>query len=197
MTAPVPPAATRRIVTERRQRPLRAGIGLAIAAVVMLAIGGILAFAATALEVGTGERASLGNEVALESDAREYGIVLIDPPLIDAESFRGMTVDIACEVTNAGATRSVERSSGGGLRGETDVGLVFAAFDAMPGPTTVRCDWKDGRVERAGIFYAVGTSHRTLDMIGLVLLGLGMAAGLLAVSLIIIGWRGRQVIVRT
>jgi hypothetical protein len=184
---------TRRIVTERRERPLRAGIGLAAAALVLLVLGGVLTFAAQALEVSTGERAFVGNPVTFDANDGEYTVLLLTSPIVADSTLDGLTADLLCDVTDAsGSIRTVDHRDLSGSRASTDVGVVVARVDLAAGATTVACDWRPG-TPSFDLAYAVGESRRSLDVIGLVLVGVGLVAGLIAAWLIVIGVRGRQV----
>lgn len=185
--------ATRRIVTERRERPLRAGIALAVAALAVLVVGAVLAFTAQALEVSTGERALVGNPVNFVADKGEYTVLLLSAPTVDDSTLDELTADLVCDVTDSiGSIRTVDHRDLSGSRSSTDVGVAVARFDLTAGAATVECDWRPGS-SNLDLGYAVGESRRSLDLIALGLVGAGLVAGLIAAWLIVIGVRGRQV----
>jgi hypothetical protein len=180
-------------VTERRERPLRAGIGLAVAALALLVVGGVLTFAAQALEVSNGERALVGNPVTFQADEGEYSVLLLTSPTVADSTLDGLTADLVCDITDAsGSIRTIDHRDLSGSRASTDLGVVVARFDLAAGATTVECDWRPGSPS-FDLGYAVGVSRRSLDVIGLVLVGAGLVAGMIAAWLIVIGVRGRQV----
>jgi hypothetical protein len=195
MTDPSAPVAgpRKRITTERRQTPFRAGIGMCIAGLVVLLAGGALAYGAQATQIlAATERAELPADMSFDADARRYAIVLLRE-LPGSESIDRLVARTACDVTLADGSR-VE-VSGARPNGsiETDLGTSIGRFDAEAGPTRVVCSFDD-TVVRTGYFVAVAPERNSIRIVSYILTGIGLAVIAAGVILVIIGVRGRTVI---
>ncbi len=183
----------KRITTERRQRPLRAGIGLCVVGLVVLITGGAIAVGAQATQIlGATERAELPAQMNFDADDRGYAIVLLRE-LPGFESIDRLVAKTACTVTLAdGSSVAVSGARQTGSI-ETDLGTSIGRFDAQAGPTTVACSFDDS-VVRTSYFVAVAPEQGTLRLVSYILIGFGLAAIAAGIALIIVGVRGRMVI---
>jgi hypothetical protein len=190
-----PPAAvpSRRIVTERRDRPFRIGIWCAIVGLLLLVVGAIAFSAQQTIRTVGGDKAFLGSAVTFDADQRSYDILGIRPPTVADDVFDTAVANITCEVTLADGTQLTVDHDDVSLATSTDIGVLITRFDAVPGPTTVLCDWE--RRPISGAAYSVATSHRLFEFISLGVIGMGILVGLVGSYLIAIGVRGRQRII--
>ena len=179
----------KRITTERRDRPFRAGIALWVAGLMVLLGGGGVAYGQQATQILAGEdRAELPAEITFDADDGAYAIVL--PGF---ESFDRLVPITTCAVALADGT-SVDVSGArqnGSL--ETDLGTSLGRFEAPDGPTTVACSFGDS-VARTGYFVAVAPERSSIRIISYVLMGVGITVIAAGIVLIIIGVRGRMVV---
>lgn len=179
----------KRITTERRDRPFRAGIALCVAGLIVLLGGGALAYGQQATQILAAEdRAELPAEITFDADDGAYAIVL--PGF---ESFDRLVPITTCAVALADGT-SVHVSGArqnGSL--ETDLGTSLGRFEAPDGPTTVACSFGDS-VARTGYFVAVAPERSSIRIISYVLMGVGITVIAAGIVLIIIGVRGRMVV---
>ena len=68
----------KRITTERRDRPFRAGIALCVAGLIVLLAGGAVAYGQQATQILAAEdRAELPAEITFDADDGAYAIVLL------------------------------------------------------------------------------------------------------------------------
>lgn len=192
-----PSAATagprKRITTERRETPFRAGIALCIVGLVVLLAGGALAYGAQATQLlGATDRGELPADLRFDAEARRYAIVLLRE-LPGSESIDRLVAKTACDVTLADGS-SVE-VSGARQSGsiETDLGTSIGRFDAPEGPTTVVCAFDD-TVVRTGYFVAVAPERDSIRIVSYILMGIGLAVIAAGVLLVIIGARGHTVV---
>ena len=179
----------KRITTERRDRPFRAGIALCVAGLIVLLGGGAVAYGQQATQILAAEdRAELPAEITFDADDGAYAIVL--PGF---ESFDRLVPITTCAVALADGT-SVDVSGArqnGSL--ETDLGTSLGRFEAPDGPTTVACSFGDS-VARTGYFVAVAPERSSIRIISYVLMGVGITVIAAGIVLIIIGVRGRMVV---
>lgn len=174
---------------------MRVGIALSVVAIALMVGGGLTMTGAQALEVLSGERGRVGSPVRFDDEGGTYSVLLLSLPLVDDETLDGYVVDLVCDVDDPDGThRTIDHTDVGSGRSRTDVGVAVAQFDARPGTTTVACDWRSGR-DHGQFGYTVARSRRTLDLVGLGALLTGLAVGLSASVLLVIGIRGRQAIV--
>ncbi len=183
----------KRITTERRDRPFRAGIALCVAGLIVLLAGGALAYGQQATQILAAEdRAELPAEITFDADDGTYAIVMLRE-LPGFESIDRLVPITTCAVTLADGT-SVDVSGArqsGSL--ETDLGASIGRFDAPDGPTTVACSFTD-TVVRTGYFVTVAPERSSIRIISFVLMGVGLAAIAAGIVLIIVGVRGRMVV---
>ena len=183
----------KRITTERRDRPFRAGIALCVAGLIVLLGGGAVAYGQQATQILAAEdRAELPAEITFDADDGAYAIVLLRE-LPGFESFDRLVPITTCAVALADGT-SVDVSGArqsGSL--ETDLGTSLGRFEAPDGPTTVACSFGDS-VARTGYFVAVAPERSSIRIISYVLMGVGITVIAAGIVLIIIGVRGRMVV---
>jgi hypothetical protein len=190
-------AATRRVVvTERRERPLRVGIILAVLGVLCF-LGGIL----TSVVVDNAEvlvaidRAEVGSPISFDAENRSYSLVYIRGEL-DTEDYRDRAVaNLECVITDAsGGVQTVEGRSQA-VYSTSTLGSSIGTFDAVAGPTTVLCEF----IRDPGGFlqnYALAPNRAAAKIVAWVVMGLGVFVGTIGGLLIGVGMRGRVVVTR-
>lgn len=184
-----------RIVTRRRERPFRWGIGLAVGGLLAVIVGGVVLAGGQAIQIAAAsDRAEIPQPLVFNAEARTYEIVLLaDPARIALPYFPDAVARLRCDVELADG--SADRFGGGQtVRVETSFGTSIGSFDAAPGPTTVVCGFP-GEPDTSNHFVAVAPRRTVLATGGLALLGVGLAAMGLGVVLIVVGVRGRAVAV--
>jgi hypothetical protein len=187
-------APRKRITTERRERPFRAGIALCVIGLVVLLTGGAVAYGQQATEILAAEgRAEIPGDITFEAETGTYAIVLLRE-LPGFESIERLVPKTVCTVTLSDET--VLEISGARQNGslETDLGTSLGRFDAETGPTTVSCGFGDS-VVRTGYFVSVAPETSSIRIVSYVLMGLGLLSMAAGVVLIIVGVRGRMVVV--
>ena len=192
---PAPP--TRRVVvTERRTRPLRAGVVLAAVGALCF-LGGVL----TTVVVENAEvfaavdRANVGNPIRFDAEPRSYSLVFIRGE-VDSETFRDRAVrNLECTITAADGATQVVNGSQQTVYSQSALGSSIGTFDAAGGPTTVLCEFLRNP---GGILqnYAVAENHATAKIVSWVAIGVGVLLSIVGASLIVIGVRGRAVVTR-
>ncbi len=198
MTFPAPgspPVTTRRVVrTARRQRPLRAGVAVAVCGVALLVGGYLLTTTVSGAEVlGAAGRAPFGQAVQFEAEDRTYVVVVIRGETNDSTTMERAAAGLRCTVTLSDGTEL--RIDGGRqtVAELTDFGATVATFDAVAGPTAVTCDGSSGLLIEN---YAVAPYRRAAKIAVWALVGAGIVAVLIGSWLITIGLRGEPVIER-
>jgi hypothetical protein len=183
------PAPTRRIVTVRRQRPLR--FGIAGVAVGLLAIvgGALLVSAEQAVQVAAAEgRARVGNPVTFDADEREYAITLTPDPLV-GQLTEDRIGQLDCAVEHPDGTTEQLDPSSAAVRTSTSVGVFAAAFDGRGGPTAVTCTWRGAGA--SGGSYSVGRTQEAVQIAGIVALVAGVVLLIAGSWAMVVGYRGR------
>lgn len=188
---------TRRVVvTERRTRPLRAGIVLAALGVLCF-LGGVLTTVVVenAEVLAAVDRAEVGNPIRFDAEARSYSLVFIRGE-IDTEEFRSRAVSaLECTITDAAGATQVVEGSRQAVFSQSALGSSIGTFDATGGPTVVVCEF---RRDPGGILqnYAVAENHATTKIVSWVAIALGAILGTIGGVLVGIGLRGRAVVTR-
>ncbi len=186
--AAAPP--TRRIVTVRNERALRWGWAAVGLGIILVAIGSAVGVGSQALQVAAAKgRAQVGNPVTFDAERdKTYGITLIpEPTTADFVEDRIGQLDCTAEHPN-GTSEELDVSTAA-VRTSNSVGIFATEFEGRGGSTTVLCDWAGP--SDLGSFYAVARTHRATRYIGTGTLIGGIAIGLLGVSLLVRGYRGR------
>jgi hypothetical protein len=194
MTEPAPgspaaPVPSRRIVTVRRQRPLRLGIAGVVVGLIALCTGAVLVSGEQAVQVATAEgRARVGNPVTFDAAEREYAITLTPDPLL-GQLTEDRIGQLDCAVEHPDGTTEDLDASSAAVRTSTSVGTFAASFDGRGGPTTVSCDWRGAGA--TGGSYSVGRSQRAVQVVGIVALVAGVVLLIAGSWAMVIGYRGR------
>lgn len=153
----------------------------------ILLLAGILLTAGGAITLGVSQNA----EVVLAADRAEipdplqfsardsaYRIVLLADPLAAQIPFQnGAEAYFLCAVDRADGSTATIDSGNLPSRAETDLGIELGTFDAVAGPTSVTCRWKDDR-DSHFYYYSVAP---TSPLLGIVAAG-ALIAGLLALA---------------
>lgn len=186
------PATRPRVVTERRQRPLRWGIALVGVGVGAVVVGAALLTGSQALQaVDASARAEIPTPLEFDADGDEYAILLL-PETIALGPIPDPVTRLECEVGRADGTSEVIVGRRQGVRLETSIGETVGTFTAPDGPTTVRCDFI-GSPQTSGYFVAVAPARRSLAYGALSLACLGVLAMAAGASSMVVGFRGRAV----
>jgi len=189
MTQPV----GRRVVTERRQRPFRIGVWLAVAGVAATVLGSVLLIGHQAVQVLAAEdRTSIPDPLRFEASDGAYAVLLLPPALGDTIAGDAVA-QLTCDVELANGSTTVLRGSRQGQSLETSAGESVGSFEAVAGPTTVRCDFI-GSPDTLGYFVAVAPQRKSVEVVGLIAVVGGILAVLAGAGLIYVGLRGRAVI---
>lgn len=167
----------------RRWSPL--GV-LLLAGIALTAGGGLtLALSQTAQVALAADRAEIPEPLEFEARESRYRILLLADPLAIQIPFQNNAeAYFLCEVALAdGSTQTIDTGTQF-MRTETDLGIQLGEFDAVAGPATVTCAWKDGR-DSQFYYYSVARASSTVTIVGAVVLGVGVIALLIAIRLII------------
>jgi len=190
MTEPV----TRRVVTERRHRPFRAGVWLAAAGLVVTIVGALLLFGNQTVQVlGAEDRASVPDPLQFEAQDRGYVVLLLPTTVAGGQIAGDPVAQLTCDVALADGTTALLRGSRQTSSAETSAGETVGAFDAVAGPTTVTCDF-EGSPDTFGYFVAVAPQRNVVNLVSVAAMVAGILALLGGAALIVIGVRGRAVI---
>lgn len=188
MTEPAP-APTRRIVTVRRQRPLRVGIAGVALGLLGIVAGALAVSGEQAVQVATAEgRGRVGNPISFDAGAREYAITLTPDPLL-GELTEERVGQLDCVVEHPDGTTEELDPSSAAVRTTSSVGVSVAAFDGRSGSTTVTCAW-NGAGDRGGS-YSVGRTQRAVQVVGIAALVAGVVLVIVGSWAMVIGYRGR------
>lgn len=194
MTDSAAPRTKRVVRTERRERPFKIGLWLAGVGVALFIAGMLLFTVLGAAEIlGAVDRAAVGTPITFEAEDRTYAVVFIRGELDESNYRERAVANMRCDVTTAdGASLTVDGSSQA-VASETDFGSSVGTFDAVAGPTTVRCDFVR---DPGGLLqnYAVAPERQGAKIASWVLLGLGALVTLVGVGFVITGVRGQSVI---
>jgi hypothetical protein len=184
----------RRIQTERRERPFRWGIVACVVGLIVVVSGGLALNATQAAQViGAGDRAEIPDELRFDAEARRYAIVLIRDPA--AFGVPGDPVaNLRCTVTLADGTTDLVEGNRQAISLETEVGESVGAFDGVEGDTTIACVFANS--SNPELYYvAVAPDRASWAIAAYVMIAAGLLMSGIGVALVIIGVRGRMVIV--
>ncbi|MCO5332156.1 MAG: hypothetical protein M9961_18970 [Ilumatobacteraceae bacterium] len=173
-------------------RPLKIGIGLAVAGVAMLVSGGVLLNVAQAVAVIEGSKAEVGNAIEFEAEDVTYTLVLVRADRYNAEAMDRAVTAITCTVQFADGTSATVDGSSQFSADSTDAASSIGTFDAVAGPATVVCS-SSRPSELIANIYALAKERTALLYTSYGLMAAGLLAAGIAVWLIIIGARGRTV----
>lgn len=183
----------RRVVTERRRRPLMIGIWLAGAGLAVTIIAGLLLAGNQAVQVLAAEdRATVPDPLTFEAQDSSYAVLLL-PTTIGIPFMGNPVAALTCDVDLADGTTAVLRGARQATSIETGAGETVGSFDAVPGPTTVTCDFT-GSPDTSGYFVAVAAQRSVPDLVAFGGVALGIVAMIVGAILIGKGIRGRAVI---
>ena len=183
----------RRVVTERRRRPLLIGLWLSVGGLVLTVVAALLLSGNQAIQVAAADdRASVPDPLQFEAQDGTYVILLL-PTTIGIPALPNPIAELTCDVELADGEEAVVDGSRQASSLETSVGETVGTFDAVAGPTTVICDFR-GSPDTSGYFVAVAEQRSALNLIGIVGLVAGILAMCIGAGLIFIGVRGRTVI---
>ncbi len=187
-------APRRRIQTERRTRPFRWGIGSCAAGLILLVLGGLVLDATQAAQViGATDRAEIPDELRFDAEARRYAIVLIRNPA--AFGVPGDPVAaLSCAVTLADGTTDLVTGNRQAISLETDVGESVGVFDAIEGETTIACEFTNSANPEL-YFVAVAPDRASWAIAAFAMFVAGLVLIAVGIGLIIVGVRGRMVVV--
>lgn len=187
---------TRRVVTQRRRRPLRVGIALVAAGIATTVLGGILLTGSQAAQVlAPADRAEVPDPLRFDAEARRYSVVLL-PDAVGIPFLADPVAQMTCTVTLSDDTEIELRGSRQGVRTDTSAGTSIGDFEAVAGPTRIDCGFT-GDPETSRYYVAVAPQRRALERGAVIALATGIGAALVGVGLVIIGLRGRAVVVPT
>ncbi|MCB0985703.1 MAG: hypothetical protein KDB06_13725 [Ilumatobacter sp.] len=173
-------------------RPLKIGIGLAVAGLAMLVAGGVLLNVAQGVAVAEGLKAEVGNAIEFQAEDVTYTLVLLRADAFNADAMDRAVAAITCTVQFADGTSATVDGSSQFSADSTDAGSSIGTFDAVAGPATVVCS-ASRTSELIANVYAVAKERTTLLYTSYGLMAAGLLVAGIAVWLIIIGARGRTV----
>lgn len=157
---------------------------LMLVGIVLTAGGGLtLALSQTAQVAFAADRAEIPEPLTFEAKEGRYRILLLADPLAiqtpfqnDAEAY------FLCEVARADGTAETIDTGSQFMRTETDLGIQLGEFDAVAGPSSVTCRWKDAR-DSQFYYYSVAPASSIVTTAGAIVLAIGVTALLPAVWL--------------
>jgi hypothetical protein len=174
---------------EPPSRSLRIGGILMVVGILMTAAGAIAtAVGQTAQITLAADRAEIPDP--LEFDAKDGGyriILLADPLAVHNPFVNNPEAQFFCDVERADGTTAQIDTGSTFIRSATDLGTELGEFDAVAGPTTVTCHWKDDR-ESHRYFYSVAPSSSIVEVVALIVLIAGLLTLGLAILLTIRGY---------
>lgn len=192
---PVAPAPRRRVTTVRNWRRIKVGIGMAVAALVLVIAGAVLQVVATGSQVlRPTARGDIGETVTFDAEARRYDLTLNRTELELVDVVERAVARTVCDVTLADGTTTTVRVARQVISTDTSVGASIGYFDAVAGPTSVRCDHNVSTGVLLG-GYTVAETRQSLTIASLVVIGVGLLLGLTGAWVITSGARGQAVMV--
>lgn len=183
-----------RVRTERRRRPLVAGLGLLLVGVVAFVIGVSTTWLTQAVQIATPvARIHVPDTATFDAEDRSY--VLVVDRVVSASrpgvAHQQAAGRIGCTVARADGTEE-QIDTAAAQRLETSFGTTFGTFDATDGPTSVTCSWR--RDAKDGYRITIAPERRAAVLAGLAATGTGIVLGLVGAGLLWIGWRGTAVV---
>lgn len=186
----VTPVPTRRIVTVRNERTIRAGAAAVVLGIALVAIGSVVTAGSQALQVARAQgRAEVGNPIAFDAEAEATYAITVIPEPTTSDFVEDRIAQLGCEVEHADGTTEVLDPSSADVRTSTSFGIFATDFSGRAGPTTVRCEWEGP--SDLGSYYAVAETHRATRYLGTGSIVAGIVIGLVGVGALIRGYRGR------
>jgi hypothetical protein len=190
-----PPRTKRVVRTERRQRPLRAGIVASVAGLGAIVGGAVMFSAVQASQVLSPiADADVGDTLTFEADGGSYALVLKRGEISDENVVSRLVSDTTCTVVASDATTRTVDGSRQFSSSQTDFGASIGTFSAPKGTTKVTCVGEGSRL--AFDRYAVAPERTTAQIIAFVILGVGLLAAAAGAWLIVVGLRGRSIVER-
>jgi hypothetical protein len=167
----------------RRWSPLSV---LLLVGIALTGGGGLtLALSQTAQVALAADRAEIPDPLEFEARDSRYRILLLADPLAIQIPFQnGAEAYFLCEVVLSDGTIETIDTGTQFMRTETDLGIQLGEFDAVAGPSTVTCRWKDGRASQF-YYYSVAPASSIVTIVGGIVLAIGIVALSLAVWLMI------------
>lgn len=165
-----------------KRRSLVPGVLLGVLAVILLGIGGIVYGIAALFAPGTyTETVEIPSSIEADFDAGNYSIYLSGDSTMDESDAISL---LLCTVENGGGTQEVSGADRGGVSIEVGEHQWIGDFTAKSGPTTVACDFANGR-ESSDYFYFVQPAAPAAPVASVVLFVLGGVLLLGAAALIL------------
>lgn len=172
-----------------RRRSIAPGILLGVLSVLLMLIAAVI-FGVS--QIGARLNSSAASEIPqpLELDlaAGSYDIYLTDDSIRDMND---PVSAIVCDVTSNGPEQQVRGADQNLIGSEDNEDELIGGFTATGGPTTVACDFADGR-SSSDYFYRVQPASPAASVAALVLLLTGLVAGGAAALIIVLRLRGRR-----
>jgi hypothetical protein len=135
-----------------KRRSLVPGILLGVLAVILMGVAGIVYLIASLFVSGTyTQPAEIPNSIEQDFEAGNYSIFLDDDSTMDENDPVSL---LLCTIENGGETQEVDGADRGGVSVEVGEDEWIGDFTAESGPTTVTCDFANGR-ESTDYFYFV------------------------------------------
>lgn len=188
---------TRRVVTVRNWRRIKVGIAIAALALVVLLVGALLQVGVIGSQVlRPTARGDVGETVSFEAEARRYDLILVRPDTVIFDEFERIVGRTECQITLGDGSAATVDGGRQAISTETGLGATIGWFDAVAGPTTVRCD--NNSVEGVLIGgYTVAESRERLTVLSLAMIVGGILLGIAAALVINSGVRGKAVMTNT
>jgi hypothetical protein len=165
-----------------KRRSLVPGILLGVLAVILLGVAGLVYLIASLFVSGTRSPVTeIPNSIEQDFEAGNYSIFLDDDSTIDENDPVSL---LLCTVENGGETQEVSGADRGGVSVEVGEQEWIGDFTAVAGPTTVTCDFANGR-DSTDYFYVVQPAAPAAPVPTIVLLVLGGVLLLGAAGLIL------------
>lgn len=159
---------------------------LMLAGIALTGVGALtLALSQTAQVALAADRAEIPDPLEFDAKDSRYRILLLADPLAIQIPFRNNAeAYFFCDVVRSDGTVETIDTAVQFIRAETDLGIQLGEFEAVAGPTSVTCHWKDDR-ESQFYYYSVAPTSSIVGIVGGVGLAIGIVALLSAISLTI------------
>lgn len=191
-----PATVTRRVVTERRRRPLMVGAVLIALGLALTVIGGLVMTGSQAAQVlAPADRAEVPDPLRFDATERRYSVVLL-PDAVGIPFLADPVAEMTCIVTRSDGTEVELRGSRQGVRTDTSAGTSIGDFKAVAGPTQIDCGF-NRNPETSRYYVAVAPQRRTLERGALITMVAGIVTAMIGAGLLYVGYRGRAVVVPT